>query len=181
MKNFQVKDKDTGKKYWISRAMAVCGIVVVEDEKEGEYYVLANKRGQGAPNYKGCWNLICGYLDWDETLVDAVTREVLEETKVAIPKHLWKQVAIADDPNKDELQNVTVRFKAYITKDEYDEYRLLGENAMGVDGGEENEVECVKLIKLDTETVNSLEWAFNHKSLVENEIAFANLLKPYKK
>ena len=150
--------------------------------------LVENLQKRFTPNKKAYYSL--GLTDgetiidarvWDETLVDAVTREVLEETKVAIPKHLWKQVAIADDPNKDELQNVTVRVKAYITKDEYEEYRLLGKNAMGVDGGEENEVECVKLIKLDTETVNSLEWAFNHKSLVENEIAFANLLKPFKK
>lgn len=173
MKNFQITDKESGKKYWISRAMAVCGIVIVEDGDKS--YVLVNKRGQGAPNYKGCWNLICGYLDWDETLTEAVSREVLEETKVAIPPYLWKFKEISDNPNKDEFQNVTVRFKATISKYNYDLYCEQGAKMIGANGGEENEVESVWLMPLDEETINSVEWAFNHKEIVINELRYINL------
>ena len=172
MKNFQIEDKETGKKYWISRAIAVCGIVIVRDGNE--HYVLVNKRGEGAPNYKGCWNLVCGYLDWDETLKDAITREVLEETKVCIPTHFWDMSDISDDPNKDGLQNVTIRFKTYLTREQFDEFNNIGSKMVAAHGGEENEVECVRLLKLDKENIDSLEWAFNHKEIVTNEMLHIN-------
>ena len=169
MKNFQITDKESGKKYWISRAMAVCGIVIVVDE-EGKKHILVNKRGQGVPNYKGCWNLICGYLDWDETLTEAVSREVLEETKVAIPPHLWVIKEISDSPYKDELQNVTIRFRTVISKAQFKDYIMQGVNMIAAYGGEKDEVESVWLMPLNRESIDSVEWAFNHKEIIENEM-----------
>ena len=169
MKNFQVEDKTTGKKYWISRAMAVCGIVIVRDNNNN-YYVLVNKRGEGAPNYKGCWNLICGYLDWDETLKEAVSREVLEETKVDIPPSLWEFTYLADDPNKDDLQNVTVRYKTIITMDQFKRFSEVGKNKIAAYGGEVNEVADIWLMPLNKESIDSVEWAFNHKDIVKYEM-----------
>lgn len=168
MKNFQVEDKTTGKKYWISRAMAVCGIVIVRDGND--HYILVNKRGEGVPNYKGCWNLICGYLDWDETLTQAMTREVLEETKVYIPSGWWVEAGINDNPEKDDLQNVTFRFRTYLAKEQFDEFYQKGKTMSESNNGEENEVESVMLLKLDEESINSLEWAFNHKDIVKDEM-----------
>lgn len=168
MKNFQIIDKETGKKYWISRAIAVCGIVIVNDGDKR--YVLVNKRGEGVPNYKGCWNLICGYLDWDETLKEAVSREVLEETKVAIPHRLWEMVYVADNPNKDEFQNVTIRYEAVMTMEEFNRFKEIGEKKQEANGGEENEVAEVWLMPLNKESIDSVEWAFNHKSIIENEM-----------
>ena len=164
MKNFQVEDKNTGKKYWISRAIAVCGIVVVNDG--AQQYVLVNKRGNGAPNYKGCWNLICGYLDWDETLTEAVSREVLEETKVAIPPQLWEMIYVADDPNKDELQNVTIRYKTTITKNEFDKFSCIGRASEVY--GEDEEVEDIWLMPLNRESLDSVQWAFNHRDIIND-------------
>lgn len=168
MKNFQVEDKESGKKYWISRAMAVCGIVIVNDGEQR--YVLVNKRGEGAPNYKGCWNLICGYLDWDETLKEAVSREVLEETKVAIPPRLWEMVYLADNPNKDEYQNVTIRYEVVITMEQFNRFSEIGKKKQEANGGEENEVADIWLMPLNKESIDSVEWAFNHKNILENEM-----------
>ena len=43
-------------------------------------YVLLTKRSATMMDEPGRWCLPCGYLDWDETLTNAVEREVLEET-----------------------------------------------------------------------------------------------------
>ena len=157
MKNFQIEDKVSGKKYWISRAIAVCGIVIVNDGKQR--YVLVNKRGEGVPNYKGCWNLICGYLDWDETLKEAVSREVLEETKVAIPPRLWNMVYLADNPNKDENQNVTIRYEVAITMEQFNRFSEIGKKRQEANGGEENEVADIWLMPLNKESIDSVEWS----------------------
>lgn len=38
------------------------------------------------PDFQGYWGLPCGYLDWDETLSEAVIREVWEECDLFLPK-----------------------------------------------------------------------------------------------
>ena len=40
--------------------------------------------------------------------------------------------------------------------------------------GEENEVECVRLLKLDDEHIDGLQWAFNHKDIVRDEMLYIN-------
>ena len=50
MKNFPVQVN--GKEYWISRAMAVVGLVFCIDN--GELFILAGKRGKGTPDFQGC-------------------------------------------------------------------------------------------------------------------------------
>lgn len=37
------------------------------------------------PDFQGYWGLPCGYLDWDETLCEAVIREVWEECDLFLP------------------------------------------------------------------------------------------------
>ena len=83
-KNFKITDKETGKEYWISRSCAVCVTVVVVDQKEDKMYLLASKRGSACPDFVGKWNLTCGYLDFDETLVEAAARELYEELGIIV-------------------------------------------------------------------------------------------------
>ena len=63
-----------GRTVWLSRSCAVVGIIAVDNK------VLMVKRGLGCPDEVGKWVLPCGYLDYDETLQDAIIREVYEET-----------------------------------------------------------------------------------------------------
>ena len=83
MKNFSIIDDRTGREYWISRSVAVVGFIYGYDEDEKEY-ILAVQRGTGTPDpeFVGKWCLPCGYLDYDETLEEALQREVFEETGV---------------------------------------------------------------------------------------------------
>lgn len=58
-----------------STAVVVCVVCVVD----GVPHVLMGERGE-AVDHSGKWCMPCGYLDWDETLDEAVVREVFEET-----------------------------------------------------------------------------------------------------
>jgi len=48
-----------GETYWSGRYTAVSGIITAN--VNGEFYVLANKRGEGCPDYAGYWNMPCGF------------------------------------------------------------------------------------------------------------------------
>ncbi len=58
-----------------STAVVVCIICITD----GVPHVLMVERGT-AVDKSGKWCMPCGYLDWDETLYDAVIREPFEET-----------------------------------------------------------------------------------------------------
>ena len=84
MKNFSITKN--GKEYWIARNVAVSCFVFTSID--GVWHVLANKRGDGTPDYQGYWNAPCGYLDFDETTSEAAMREVYEETGLHIQPQL---------------------------------------------------------------------------------------------
>src|ERR1035437_3015958 len=70
--NYIVKDSK-GKAEWISRSIAVVTIVCWNDS----YLIL--KRGKSVSK-TNLWCSPCGYLDWDESTLDCLKREVWEET-----------------------------------------------------------------------------------------------------
>ena len=163
MGNFQITAVEDGKKYWISRSMATRSELVVFDNN-GNYYLLINKRGIGTPDFQGCWNIPCGYLEYDVTTKENATKELLEETKVYIPHSLWYLIGIEDNPKRGDKQNVTVVYRCAVSKDYYDRALALGVN-MENGGGEKDEVDDIWLMPLTVENINSIEWAFNHKDV----------------
>ena len=135
MKNFPLLDEN-GKEWWISRSIAVTGCVFTF--LNGKWCVLANKRGEGTPDFQGMWNMPCGYLDFNETTAEAVIREVYEETGVRLNPnflHFWK---FNDSPAQNR-QNVSFRYYALIDAQP-------GSISVGTGndrGGEEDEVEAI--------------------------------------
>lgn len=165
-KNFKVKD-ETGKEFWISRSLAVCVIPVVIDKKTDKMYILASKRGSGCPDNVGKWNLTCGYLDYDEVLVEAAARELYEELGAIVePKDLsfWG-INDAIVPG-DEKQNVTVRFWIALDYEQVSQGLLNGglNNKTEERGGEANEVDEIRLF--DAQGIDQVEWAFNHNQVI---------------
>jgi len=159
MKNFSIIDNKTGREYWISRSVAVLGIVIGTDIY-GVKYVLAEQRGIGTPDleYVGKWCLPCGYLDFDETCKQAVAREVVEETGVDIPSESFELVEINDLPSSDKRQNITFRFKTEL-KGYISDFELTNRFS------EVNEVMNVKWICILD--INHYEWAFNHEEIIK--------------
>lgn len=156
MKNFSVNIDD--KEYWISRSCAVAMFLFSRD-KFGNLYVLANKRGSGAPDFQGYWNCPCGYIDYDETGEEAVCREVMEETGYTITSEVPKFVEVETSP-KANKQNITLRYAALVSRESLFRVKPIG--------GEDNEVEKVKWI--DIRNLNDYEWAFSHDKIVERVI-----------
>lgn len=153
MNNFPIQYE--GKTYWISRSMAVSCFVLTRINDQ--WCVLANQRGEGTPDFQGCWNVPCGYLDYNETTKQAAIRETYEETGVKLKNAiLW---GFEDDPEENR-QNVTFRYYAIIDDAQPSSISLSTEAL----GGEDNEVSSVAWIPIDT--VADYEWAFDHDILI---------------
>lgn len=148
-----------GKKYWYSPSMAVAMFATCFD-KNGVLHILANKRGEGCPDFNGCWNAPCGYLDFGETLKAAAIRETKEECGIVIPEDKVNWWTYEDSFKFNN--NVVHRFIALLdgTIDDYQ---------FNTSGMEENEVSDVAWIKLDD--VDNYKWAFNHKELVKQVLS----------
>ena len=160
MKNFPIKVNDDiiidnenmkGKTFWVSRSCAVA--VFVFADIYGEWYIAANKRGSGCPDFVGYWNCPCGYVDYGETTKQAAKREFFEEMGFA-PENL-KFINYNDNPS-DNKQNITFRFAEVLTR-----YALPS-----LDSGysEPDEVEEVKWIPL--KDIGKYTWAFGHDKLI---------------
>ena len=158
MKNHPLINPETGKEEWISRAMAVLAIVLGKDKDENTY-VLAQKRGEGTPDpeFIGCWCLPCGYLDYNESLHQAIAREVLEETGVNVHPDNFELFYINDNPFSDKRQNVTFRFRTKL-EGYIDDWELSDKNS------EINEVSDIKWININE--INNFDWAFNHDKII---------------
>ena len=142
--NFPVKVDD--KIYWISRAMAVVGYVF--KEVDGKLFVLTEKRGKGAADYIGHFCVPCGYLDFNETLEDAVLRELIEETGFIGDKEKLILLKVNSCPTENR-QNVSAHF-AYFADDKED-FSL--EKAIA---GEKDEIELVKWMYIGK--ITGLKW-----------------------
>lgn len=152
MKNFPVHVD--GKEYWVARNVAVVGFVIAP--RNGKWCILANKRGEGVPDYKGYWNAPCGYLDFDETIEQAVLREVFEETGVQL--HSATFWGFSDSP-LDNHQNITFRYYTILPNAE--DLQDFDEN----NGGENGEVADIAWIPVDC--IDQYQWAFKHDELIK--------------
>lgn len=159
MKNFPIHVD--GIEYWVARNVAVVCFVIAS--RNGKWYILANKRGEGVPDYKGYWNAPCGYLDFDETVEQAVIREVFEETGVKLNSATFWD--FYDSPLNNH-QNITFRYYTILPNAE--DLHDFDEN----NGGENDEVSDIAWIPIDC--VDQYQWAFKHDELIKELV---NLIK----
>ena len=160
MKNYCIIDNE-GREHWISRSIAVVVFVFAKDIY-GDTYILAEQRGKGTPDpeYVGKYCVPCGYLDYDETIVQAAQRELMEETGLNLPTLDFKLVNINDIPESDKRQNITFRYIVNLDVPIEDLSKLFTTK-----NSEKDEVESIKFIKLFN--IDNYEWAFNHQELIK--------------
>lgn len=161
MNNFPVSVD--GKEYWISRSVAVCAICFCQDNG---LRVLAVKRGPGCPDEVGKWCCPCGYLDYNETLIEACCREVKEETNLTLDKTCMYLFHIDDSP-KSNKQNITF---TYVCKGV-----SFKSQTISAEGSEPNEIDDVEWVSVNE--LDKYDWAFNHAELIEKIISEDRMLK----
>ena len=137
------------------RFVAVSGFVFAI--VNGKYSILANLRGEGTPDYQGCWNAVCGFLECFENSKEGIQREIFEECGFIIDTDDLKVVHVETEPEECNNGNVTIRHRAFLGK--------IIPQYVTKEGGEENEVDSVKWIPIDE--IDNYKWAFNHRKTIE--------------
>lgn len=165
--NFTITDKETGKVYWISRAMAVAGVIIAKHKRK--WFVLLERRGPGCPDNVGKLCGVCGYLNWGETRKEALIREGYEETGFkANPENIIELQTI-DDPARDARENIVTRYAVIA---DYDEIVAgISNNVINIDtksrGGEADEVTEFEFSTVEQlENIPSENFAFGHKEMI---------------
>jgi ADP-ribose pyrophosphatase YjhB (NUDIX family) len=125
---------------------------------EFDYYILANLRGPGTPDYQGYWNMPCGFLECTETGEEGVCREMFEECGYKLLPRQMELFDVETDPRYCNNGNVTIRYSNVEFCTELPDLKYTNIN------GEEGEVESVKWINV--RDINKYKWAFNHKKLI---------------
>ncbi len=146
-RNRQILGVD-GETYWVHRSVAVC-VIAVHNNK-----FLLNKRGKNAPDFQGCWNLPCGYLDFDETTKEAAARELFEECGVKVNPDNFQFLYVDDKPTSNK-QNVVFHYVV----------RLDGEMETTADNADDGEVEEIGYFT--RKEIENMSMAFNHKEIIQ--------------
>lgn len=182
-----VKTED-GRTVFLSRSSAVC-VVVAAELPSGRRYYLLSQRGENTPDYQYHWNLICGYVDYDETLSEAAIREVWEETGFYIPdvgpNHVVRPITsmpwgISDTPKPNSRQNITHRFEFIFRVSSLNDLpKLTNDNAAKGEVEEsawvdEQTVYLMTPAECKLDLNNHMVWAFNHGHLIREWSAHSN-------
>ena len=121
-----------------NRAATIDAIIIRENK------ILLIKRG--LEPFKNYWGLPGGYVDWNETLEDAVKREVKEEVGADVIS--LKQMGIYSNPKRHPQQTIDISY----------EVEIEGEIKAGDDAK-----------KFKWFNLNELpELAFDHKKIIED-------------
>lgn len=157
--NFQIEAID-GKKYWISRSIAVVAIPLFHCD--GLIYVPLGKRSPKMNLYPDFWGIPCGFLDWGESASEAVEREVLEELGIKLSDYCFgvnpQPDAVMSTPNPSENETVSLRFIIHCAVDKLPELKP--------DGSETIDSLWLKVSAFDDSWRNT-PLAFNHTEIID--------------
>ena len=165
--------------YWISRSMAVDGLII--GKYHNELYCLIVQRSKKMRDEPLKYCIPCGYLDYNETLFDAMIREVYEETGFYIND--YKNIIIndnqvpffvKDDPNYFK-QNVSF---IYLTLMDFDLFNYeLPLYVKDHDTWETESAEWMKISDLYKNNFMDNKFAFNMDETIKRAVEFVTTTK----
>lgn len=179
---------------WNSRSSAV--VAHVYCLVGNTIYLLIGKRGPKG-DMPGLWNIPCGYLDWDETLQEALFREVFEESGLLIfnytrfgnyPANSDQPFFVNGSPTQNR-QNVALHFltgikanvlptltNSFAEPGEVDELKWIKVGTTISVSTINGEVP-LSLSPMDIDEVNSYDFAFNQNTTVPNSYKLLGSIK----
>jgi len=155
---------------WISRAPAVVGIIFALG-LEGGVRVLVIKRSKNMREEPLKFGAPSGYLDWEETGFEGITREIYEETSLYLPNYKdflvfnnkEQPFYVQTDPTKDKNQNVSLTY--VMVYNFSDHQNFFPEYVEKYINKETAKVEWLNLN--DFYNIDNREWAFNHDERIK--------------
>jgi 8-oxo-dGTP pyrophosphatase MutT (NUDIX family) len=161
--NEEVKLPD-GRTVWLSRSPAV--VVVVLGISKDNVFALTETRSKTMMDEPGKLAIVSGYLDWDESGWEGITRELYEETGFDVRKYQNNLIFDNDqqpwfvntDPGENR-QNVSMTYILI-----YDFSKGLPKE---VENFSDSEIESVKWMPIEHIFKHSGKWAFNHDERIE--------------
>jgi 8-oxo-dGTP pyrophosphatase MutT (NUDIX family) len=174
-KNFQVTALEDGKKYWISRSVAVDAMIFIYNRLDRKYYVLMVKRGKGV-SYSGYYSLPCGFMDFNENGLQALMRELWEETNLKLADLLKFEISakyidipyfVNTEPLKIDNQNVSLYYGLVLVVNSLPSVSNIN--------CEPNEIDEVKWVEIFEELPKLSKIAFNHERRVEDFCKLNNI------
>lgn len=159
-----------GQLIWDSRSVAVAGVTFAWKKNDEYPHVLISKRGPKSADFKGLMNVVCGYLDRNESATEAMIRETWEEVGLNLPEIIENSLDVVNNMEQpwytmseptQNRQNVTLRFGLCFMIDDDAELPELTTIYNEIEG----EVEDPQWIPFDD--VDKYEWAFGHDQVIK--------------
>lgn len=161
--NEEVKLPD-GRTVWLSRSPAV--VVVVLGIYMDNIFVLTERRSAKMTDEPNKWAIVSGYLDWDESGWEGITRELYEETGFDVRKYKNQLIFDNDEQpwfvNTDPRENRQNVSMTYIMI--YDFTKGLPKE---VESFQDSEIAEVKWMPIEHVLNSGKQWAFNHDERIE--------------
>lgn len=156
--------------YWVSRSIAVVGVVFAKIK--GKEFVLVGQRSKHMMDEPNKHGVPCGYLDWNETIHEALVREIYEETSLYLPDYQefivndnTVPIRIKDHPSLNR-QNVSFVFMTYL--DFGDNFDAFPSKIIDYRDRETAEVKWMDLAELYDGGFDKYQWAFNHDETIKS-------------
>lgn len=152
-----IEGEHAGETLWSGRYCCVAGFIF--NYTNDDIKILAVKRGQDCPDFKGMWCCPCGFLEADETGEEGVVRETWEETGYDFPVEKFKLFIVETDPKLCNKSHVTLMYSTIFDQDEIKEYFDIDWLPF------DRESEKIEWISINE--INKYEWAFGHDRIIK--------------
>jgi 8-oxo-dGTP pyrophosphatase MutT (NUDIX family) len=151
-------------------------MIVVFNRLDRKYYVLMVKRGSGV-SYSGHWCIPCGFMDFGENGLEALSRELWEETNLNLSDLLNLEISakfidnpyfVNTEPQIIDNQNVSLYYGLVLVVDSLPVVSNIN--------CEPDEIDEVKWVEIKNELSTLDKIAFNHRKRIEDFCKLNNII-----